>query len=237
VPSKREVTVDIGRAFAFVFDDPEWVKKILIGGAISLVPVVGSFIVYGYMLEIARRSFAASGDDLPEWDDVGGMLASGFILWLGYMIWFLPVVLLILCFVFAMILTGVASGSDAVIGLSFLFAFMVFMPLIFLVSILAAVIQPLLLGRYAIERRFGALFEFGAILAEARLIGAVPLLLLLVTVLAAQSIGSLGFVLCFIGVIFTSFYASLVTAHGAGQVYRRARALTASPSSTSPPAA
>jgi hypothetical protein len=217
--------LDIGRAFAFPFDDGEWVKKILIGGLVTLIPVVGSFIVYGYMLEVTRRSFAGSDGELPEWDDLGGMLASGFFLWLAYMVWFLPIILLIICAAFVIIFSGLASGSDALIGISFLFMFMVLMPLIFLVSILAAVIQPLLLARYALERRFGALFEFGAILAEVRLIGLVPLLLMLVTVLAAQSLASLGMIACFVGIYFTSFYASLVMAHAGGQVYRRARGL------------
>lgn len=227
--------MDIGRAFAFVFDDPEWVKKILIGGAVSLIPLVGGFIVYGYMLEIARRAYVASGDELPEWDDIGGMLAAGFFLWLGYVIWFLPVISLFLCGMVAVILPALATGDDALITISFLVAFGLFMPVIFLVSTLATVLQPLLLGRYAIERRFGAMFEFSAIIADIRAIGAVPLLLLLVTVLAAQSAASLGFILCIIGLIFTSFYASVVTAHSAGQIYRRARGLDAGPVQTTLP--
>ena len=223
--------MDIGRAFSFVFDDEEWIKKIVIGGAISLIPLLGSFMVYGYMLEVARRAFRQTGDNLPEWDDIGGYLARGFIFWLGLAVWMLPILLFIACAAMIVIFAGLASGDDAAIGVSVFFFYLVFFPLILLISLLSAIVIPVLLGRYAEHRRFGSMFEFSEIAAEVRQTGFVPLLLMFVTYLAAGYIGQLGIILCFIGVIFTGFYGNLAIANAAGQTYRLARGLEPLPNS------
>lgn len=215
--------MDIGRALSFVFDDHEWIKKILIGGLISLIPLIGGFIVYGYMIEIVQRVYGqATIDELPEWDDVGSYLTRGFIFWLGLALWALPFILLITGSILMVILLGVASGEDAIIGVSIGLFYLIFFPAIMLFSLGSALVIPLLLGRYAVQGRFGAMFEFPEIIVEVRQIGAVPLLLLVVTYFVATSVGQVGVFLCFVGVIFTAFYGNLVIAHAAGQTYRLA---------------
>jgi len=228
--------VDIGRAFSFVFEDANWVKKILIGGLISLVPLLGGMVTYGYMLEIVRRAYEGSGDELPEWDDFGGYLLRGLILFAALLIWFLPVIVLLGCVVGLLIAATDTSDNDGVAVISSLVLFGVVSVLILVIVVWSVVFLPILAGRYAVERRFGALFEFGEIWSEVRRAGAVPLLLLFVTYLAASMIGQLGIIACFIGVIFTAFYSNLVIAHGAGQVYRRARSLGEPAAPTSAPA-
>lgn len=215
--------MDIGRALSFVFDDEEWVKKILIGGVISLILFIGGFIVYGYMIEIVRRVFGqAAINELPEWDDLGGHLTRGFIFWAGLALWALPFILLIIGSALMMILLGIASGDEAIIGLSIGLFYLIFFPAIMIFSLGSALVIPLLLGRYAVQGRFGAMFELPEIIDEVRRIGAVPMLLLVVTYFVATSIGQVGVFLCFVGVIFTAFYGNLVIAHAAGQTYRLA---------------
>jgi len=221
--------MDIGRALSFVFDDEEWVKKVLIGGLLSLIPLVGGFIVYGYMLEIARRVYYNSTEPLPEWDDIGGYLARGFFYVVAVFVWFLPVMLLFGCVAVAIIASGSAFGDDAAAALTGIAAFGLISVGILIVMLWAVAFLPIITGRYAIEQRFGAMFQFGEILTEVRRAGAVPILLLLVTYFVAGFIGQLGVLACFIGVIFTSFYANAVVAHGAGQVYRQARGVDATP--------
>lgn len=228
--------MDIGRAFSYVFDDEEWVKKILIGGALSLVPLLGGWIVYGYMIEIARRSFRSDDVELPDWDDIGGNLARGFFFWLGLAIWALPLILLVVCGVLAAILLGLATGDDAAFGVSIVLVYIALMPLFLFFSLAAALVIPVLLGRYANQGRFAAMFEFGEIITEVRRVGFVPLLLLAVTYVAAGFIGQLGIVLCLIGVIFTGFYGNLAIAHAAGQVYRLAQGGNAPPNHAPPEA-
>lgn len=228
--------MDIGRAFSHVFDDEEWVKKILIGGLISLIPLLGSFIIYGYMIEIVRRVFYATGsNELPEWDDFGGYLTRGFFFWLGLVLWALPFVLLIISMVVAVIFLGLATGESAVFGVSFILSFIILIPALMLFSLASALAVPILLGRFAIQGRFGAMFEFDAIFDDVRRIGVVPLLLVAGIYFAAGYVGQLGVYLCFIGVIFTSFYGQLAIAHAAGQTYRLASGLTPGPAGVQHP--
>ncbi len=221
--------MDIGRAFTFVFDDEEWIKKILVGGLLSLIPLVGSFIVYGYMLEIVSRVYSDAEEPLPQWDDMGGYLARGFFLWIGVLIWFLPVTLLIGCVAVVLIVAGGSTGQDAAVAISTIAAIGLIGVMLFVILIWSVIVMPIILGRYAVKRSFGAMFQFGEIMGDIRQIGAMPILILLVIYFIAGFIGQLGFIACFVGIIFTSFYANVVTAHGAGQVYRRTLASDVAP--------
>lgn len=217
--------MDFGRAFGFVFNDPEWMKKILLGGLISLIPLIGGFVVYGYSLEVARRVYQAADEQLPQWDDFGGYLTRGFMLWVGLLVWFLPVGIIGACATGAVLAAGGSSGDDAASAASTIAAIGIFSVLFIVVMLWAITFVPIITGRYAVERNFGAMFQFSEIMAEIRQAGAGPLLMLLLIYIVAGFIGQLGFFACVIGVIFTSFYASVVLGHGAGQVYRRARGL------------
>jgi len=46
--------MDIGKAFSFVTEDSDALKKILIGGIISMIPIV-NFAAMGYIVEVIRR--------------------------------------------------------------------------------------------------------------------------------------------------------------------------------------
>src|SRR5437867_13015204 len=80
-------TVDFGRAFQFFFQDPDWVKKALIGGGLYLAGtltliVLGAglllyAIVSGYAMRVIQRAYAGDPRPLPEWEDYGGLLRDG----------------------------------------------------------------------------------------------------------------------------------------------------------------
>jgi hypothetical protein len=210
--------VDIGRAISFPFADPEWVKKILLGGVIMLIPFIGGFVVYGYTLEVARRVYLADPQPLPEWgEDFGGMLVRGLVLYLAMFVWLLPF----------FVLYGVAVGIGAAVGsanesLGAAVGILIGILVTILLLVWVVAFLPLIIARYAVERRFGAMFEVGEMLTEARLAGSALLFFFLVVIIASF-ISMLGIIACFIGVIFTAFYSYLIIGHAAGQVYRRAR--------------
>jgi hypothetical protein len=182
------------------------------------------------MIEVARRVFyAPNTEEVPAWNDFGSYLARGFFFWFGLFIWALPFVLIMTISVLAAIIFGFAINEEALIGALIFLFYCAFFPVIFFFSIASMVVIPVLRGRYAIEGRFGALFEFKEIIADLRRIGPVPLLILVGTSMAASYAGQLGFILCFIGVIFTGFYSNVVIAHAAGQTYRLARGLQPPP--------
>lgn len=56
--------------------------KLLIGGGVMLIPVIGSWIVGGYALRVFKR--VLRGDySLPEWDDFAGDFVNGLIITVG----------------------------------------------------------------------------------------------------------------------------------------------------------
>ena len=233
---ERAITLDLGRAFSFVFDDPEWVKKILVGGLILLagfiIPILPGLVLYGYALEITHRVYQGRSDALPEWDDIGGYFVRGFLLSVAIFFWLMPVILLITCVAGGVAVAASVSGEDVIAVFSGFILFGLLGVMFLLLLLWTVAILPIIAGRYAVEERFGAMFEFGEIMQEVRRVGAGPLLILLLTVIVAGFISQLGFVLCFVGVAFTSFYSYLVIAHGAGQVYRRARGMDVPPTAT-----
>ncbi len=72
-------TMDFGRAFTSVTEDPDWIKKVLIGGAFTLLSsvLVGVPFVLGYFGRTLRNVVAGAARPLPEWDDLGGIFGEG----------------------------------------------------------------------------------------------------------------------------------------------------------------
>jgi hypothetical protein len=56
------------KAFSFIFEDPKWPKKILIGGILGLIPIV-NLIMLGYAMQIAANVAMQRENKLPNWGD------------------------------------------------------------------------------------------------------------------------------------------------------------------------
>ena len=67
--------MDIGRAYTFIMSDPKWIAKVLIGAAVSLVPIL-NLALYGYALDVVKRVYQGTDLPLPEWDDFGLLLSA-----------------------------------------------------------------------------------------------------------------------------------------------------------------
>ena len=70
--------MDFGKAFSFVFEDEDWIKKIGIGALLSLT-VIGLIPVLGWALEITKRVINKDAEVLPDWSDFGGYITRGFL--------------------------------------------------------------------------------------------------------------------------------------------------------------
>ena len=70
--------MDFGKAFGYVFEDEGWVSKVLIGGLVALIPIIGSLVVSGYSYKIAQNVARGAARPLPEWNEFGDALARGF---------------------------------------------------------------------------------------------------------------------------------------------------------------
>lgn len=210
---------DFGKPFTYVFDDPRWLQKVLIGGLFYLAGflLIGWFFLLGYMARVIRNVIAGAAVPLPEWDDLGGFFADGLrLVGVGLVYILPPMVLFLSIMIPAGILGGIDNQGAQAIGstlagcLSCLFVPLAFAMIFFLPgSLLFAVV----------EQRFGAAFEFGRIWVFIRAnIG--NYLLAVVVYLIARFLGGFGIALLCIGVIFTGFWSLLITAHAFAQVYR-----------------
>ena len=100
--------INLGRAVEHPFQDKDWAVKILIGAAVSLVPIL-NFALGGYALAVLRNT--ARGEDLPlpRWDDLGKHFMDGLILFLVQLIYAIPILVL----VGGMLFLGLAFGITA----------------------------------------------------------------------------------------------------------------------------
>jgi len=213
--------MNIGKAFSYVFDDEDWFTKVLIGGLLGLIPIIGDLLTYGYMVELVKNVTDGSPSPLPKWDDWGGKLVKGLVFFVIGLVYFLPLILVWTCFGGGVAVIGTqwreladtlgAVGGVCLGGLSFLY------------SLVAYVILPAAIARYAATNEANAAFRFGEVLNLVQTnLGAYLTVLLLTMV--AWIIGALGTIACCVGALFTMFYAKLTMGHLYGQAYRLSQA-------------
>jgi hypothetical protein len=144
--------LDVGKATAFVFQDEEWITKVLLGAAILLIPIFGTFAVMGYTIAIVRNVKGGNPRPLPDWDSLGDFFLDGLKLFVVNLVYQLPIWILS-CPAFAVwfLMAFGSDNQDLLVGLG-VFAGLVTTTLICLISLYAlflAVISPVLVIRYA----------------------------------------------------------------------------------------
>lgn len=214
--------VDFGRAFQFFFEDPEWVKKVVIGGVFYLLAMflVGLPFVAGYVVHVTRRTARGEALPLPEWTDYGQLFSDGLQIIGLYLLHFLAALLLpgTLGCLFA-VLGGVASGSDAASGVMalgmmaawFLFALLLLAVLVYF---------PAAYIRTAITGSFKAGLE---VRENIELIKRSPANYFIAIAIywVTSFIAQFGVILCFIGIFPAAFWSMCVTGWALGEVARR----------------
>lgn len=214
--------MDIGKAFSFVFDDENWIVKVLIGGILGLIPFVGQILVFGYGLEVMKNVMQGQSRPLPEWDDWGGKLVKGIMYFVISFVYALPIVILAVCFGLLMGAIG-ALGSGDVADVAGSLGGICVGGFAFLYGILMTLALPPAIGRYLETDDLGAAFRFGEVFALVRDNVGAWIIALVLTWLAGL-IAGLGIILCVVGVIFTVFWANLVMMYLWGDAYRQASA-------------
>ena len=216
--------MDIGRSFTYMFEDQDWLKKILIGGVVNLIPIV-NFAVIGYFIEAIRNTAEGRELPLPEWDDFGGKFVKGLMAFIAGFLYMLPI-MIVVGIIFG--LTAAIAGSldsDAaetvaticpLIGNCLLFVYMILVMLI----LPAAIIQ------YALTGQFGAFFRFGDMIAFIKANIGGYIIALLVALVASLIAGMVGGIVCGIGILFTGMWAYLVIAYLFGNLAREAQPVT-----------
>jgi hypothetical protein len=213
---------DFVKPFTYVFDDKEWIKKILIGGLFYLLcfVIVGFFFLGGYMARLIRNVVAGVANPLPEWDDLGEYFSEGLRLTGIGILYMLPVILGAMVFIIpgALMAGGNSDFTRNVGGGMMTCAYCIIVPL----SLALSFFLPAALLRAIVLQRFGAAFEFGEIWNFIRS-NFINYLLAFVVHVIANFASQLGIMLLCIGVIFTAFWSMVVAGHGFGQAWRLAQ--------------
>jgi hypothetical protein len=195
--------MDIGKSFSYVFEDQDWLKKVLIGGLINLIPIV-NFAATGYWIP------------LPEWSDFGNYFMKGLMFFLAGIVYAIPIIVLACCANIPAMLGAFSSNgstsSSGGSGLTTLF-YACGGCLIFLYFIVLLVFVPALLIRYAMSEQFGAFFQFGpAWKMISSNIGSYLTVFVIYYVIAAIA-GMIGTIVCVVPVFWTLLWANLVGAY------------------------
>ncbi len=191
---------NIGRAFTYMFEDKEWVQKIVLGAAFILLSflVIPIPFLIGYYLEAVRNTSEGKAVPLPKWDQMG----DKFVLGLLY------------------IIAGLAYGIPLIIA-NFLLRHIPCIGILasIVLSLAVALVFPYIAVQMARTRKLAPAFDFTAIIAFV----SQNLVNLIIVVLIGWVVSFLawfGFIGLIIGVFFTIFYAGLVSAYLTGEVVR-----------------
>jgi len=208
-----------------MFEDQDWVKKILIGGVVNLIPIV-NFAASGYFIEAVKNTAEGRELPLPEWDNLGGKFMKGLIAGIAGFIYALPIMIVVgIIFGLVAVVTGAVSDEDTAatiatacsgIGYCLMFVYMILLLLIF----------PAATVRYALTGQFGAFFRFGEIWAFIKANIGGYIIALLIAVVAGLIAEIVGGIACGIGILFTLMWAMLVTANLFGNLAREAQPAT-----------
>lgn len=211
--------MDVARSYGYVFDDENWIVKVLIGGLLNLIPIV-NLVTTGYSLQALRNVAEGRELPLPEWSDFGDYFVRGLLVVVAAFIYGIPLALLSLISLGFFGLNGDRGvGSLAVCGAALACLASVYLLLLLLWL-------PAAVARYALAGDFGAFFRFDEIgRLITRDVGGY-IVALLAALLAAIIAGIVGGILCGVGAAFTSFWAGLVFAHLFGQFARRSAGAT-----------
>lgn len=224
--------MDFGLSFSYIFKDTDWFKKILIIALVSLIPLLGQFVLIGWLMEISRK--VANGDRQPLLPDLdfGKQLGDGFKAFVAYLVYALPLFIFYLPLIIVTAIAG-AMGMDgetaaAIIGI--LSACTVI--LVILYSIFLTLITPAIYTRIAVEGNIGSALKVREIFSLLKSAFGSFILALLGSLLAGIIIAPLGSIACGIGALLTAAYAMAIIGHLYGQAYAQATLNKATPLSS-----
>jgi hypothetical protein len=158
--------MDIGKALGFVFEDEEWLKKLLLGTAILLIPIFGGFAVLGYAIAVVRNVMAGESKPLPAWQDLGSYFMDGLMFWVATLIYALPLVIFVCLAALPWGVTAAFAENERVMDVLGTVSIVLTAGagcLVSLYGILLALLVPVLQIRFAESGELGACLRFGEV--------------------------------------------------------------------------
>lgn len=185
--------MDAATSFTYMLKQDGGIRKLLIGGVLMFIPIVGWACVGGYALR-TMRAISEGESTLPEWTDWGDLFVKGLLLWVVSIAFEVP----------GLILGRLGALGSLLAGLW---------------GIVVLVVLPAALLRFAVRDDFAAAFEFSAIIDFIKA-NSSSYILAIILGAVASIIAAFGVILLVIGLAFTYFWAVLVWSHLMGSVQR-----------------
>lgn len=207
---------DLGKAFSSFFRDPAWFTKTLVAGLWMILSVfgIGLLVLVGYFVQIAQRVMRREDPVLPKWDGIGRKLALGFKFCVVYLVYLVPVLLLLFPVIFILVLAGGGEETETLPMILSIYTFGVTLLLI-PYGLCLSLLSPIILYRFAERGRIKDAIDFVRVVREFGNNWQNTLTVALIGI-GIQSIAPVGFMILGVGIIFTIFYSLVVTAHMSG---------------------
>lgn len=206
---------NLGQAGSFLFDDKDWIQKLLVGVAFMFLSIVfvGLPFLFGYLLQLARRSAAGEQFPLPDWNDLPSLLGRGLMFLIVYLIYAVP------CAILAMLLFFIP-------GIGWLLA-------ITIPPMLLLICMPYLVVNFARHGDINIAFDINGLLEFIRA-NLQNLIICTLVCYVFFIIALFGVLALVIGLLFTLYWAVLAAFFLFGQVfyeseYRKAQKASKAP--------
>ncbi len=211
--------MDIGRSFTFVFDDEAWLKKLVVGGLIAFIPIV-NFAAMGYVVQLVRNVRDNAPHPLPDWDNFGQYFSDGLKLLVAFIVYSLPMLLVLCAFGGLSVAMGSASNNSNSLGGAFAVVAIGLECIMFILMLIPVVFMPAIFARLADEGTIGATLRFGEVFGFITSNLGNYIIVLLLSFAVMYMVAPLGVIACLVGVLFTQWWAYLVFGHLTGQLAR-----------------
>ncbi len=217
--------MEFGKAFSFQFEDSDWIKKIVIMGLVTLIPIIGQLVLLGWMVDIIKKVIDHEPLTLPNLD-FGRQLSRGWGVFVIGLVYAIPIIVVGIIQAVASAIVGGIAGNNSdmveVAGVIVAILSICFGLLYLIYGIVLALVMPIAYGKYAEFGTIGSAIKFGEVISMARkVIG--PLFIVLLGSIVASLVASLGSIACGVGVLLTTAYATSIMAHLYGQAYNLAK--------------
>jgi len=154
--------MDIGSAFSFVFEDEQWIGKLVIGALIGLIPIFGQLALIGYSIAIIR-SVQAGAPRLPRWENLGQYFVDGLMASIAKWIYAIPFWIFLCPIMLVWVLPALGGEQEELVSILAGISGLVSVALgclALLYGLLLLVVSPAVQIRYAERGELGACLDF-----------------------------------------------------------------------------
>ncbi|VUT27897.1 MAG: hypothetical protein SYNGOMJ08_00452 [Candidatus Syntrophoarchaeum sp. GoM_oil] len=210
--------MDIESAIKFPINDENWIKKIVIGGILSLIPIV-NLLVSGFYLKTMEKAINRSAG-MPEWEGWCELFVKGLIgAIIAFIYLLIPTIVIAVMCGGAFLSAGAMGGEGAILAM---FAAM-FGGLAIggILAIIFGFFIPMALAMYVSSNSIGSAFKIGELLSRIKsvlgdyLITYVVVIVLMIVLSVISAIPILGWIIA----IFGGFYIGVVASKMFGEAY------------------